>query len=277
MLAWMPAYSADADAAYGMKILSIIPSNPTRGLDTHQGTVLLMDGLTGEVCALMNASAITAIRTAAVSAVATRRLARENARTLAIIGTGVQAYHHLKAILCVRPISQVRLVGRTPESSRRFVQRVQAEFSVTLEAAENAQAALRDADIVVTATSAREPVVQRDWLAPGTHINAVGACVPTDRELDTATLTAARLIVDCKESVENEAGEYRFALERGLIQRSHMQAELGEVLLDRVPGRTSGEEITLFRSLGLAIEDIAAAQYLLERARREGSGTTIAF
>jgi ornithine cyclodeaminase len=225
----------------------------------------------------MNASAITAIRTAAVSAVATRLLARDDARTLALIGTGVQARHHLEALPLIRSIERVRVAGRTPESAQRFAQRAQPDFSFPIEAVENAEAAVRGADIVVTATSAQKPVLQRDWLAPGAHINAVGASMRTHREIDTATLAAATLVVDRRESVKQEAGDYLLALEQGAIQPSHIKAEFGELLFGSGIGRTSKEELTFFRSLGLAVEDVSAAQYLLERARATGTGTTIEF
>ena len=277
VLGWMPAHRSGQHATYGMKIISVIPDNPKRGLDSHQGTVMLMDGQTGELRALMNASAITAIRTAAVSAVATRLLARKNARTLALIGTGIQARRHLEALPLVRSIEHVRVAGRTPESASLFAQRAQPDFPFPIEAVENAEAAVRGADIVVTATSAQEPVLRRDWLAPGAHINAVGASVRTHREIDTATLAAATLVVDRRESVENEAGDYRLAREEGAILSSHIKAELGELLLGSGIGRTSHEELTLFRSLGLAVEDVSAAQYLLERASATGVGTTFAF
>jgi ornithine cyclodeaminase len=276
-MARMPAHRSDAQAVYGMKILCVIPDNPGRGLDGHQGAIVLMDGVTGELRALMNAAAITAIRTAAVSAVATRLLAREDARTLAIVGTGVQARWHLAAIPRVRPIERVRVAGRTAERARRFVERMRPHTRCTLEAVESAEAAVREADIVVTATTAREPVLDRSWLAPGTHVNAVGASRPPHREIDTATWAAASAFVDRRESVESEAADYRLAREEGAIGPAHIRAELGELLLGAAQGRTSPDELTLFRSLGLAVEDVAAAQYLLQRARDTGAGTMVHF
>jgi ornithine cyclodeaminase len=274
-MAWMPAYRSGEHAVYGMKILCVIPDNPKRGLHGHQGAVVLMDGLTGELRALMDASAITAIRTAAVSAVATRLLAREDSQELAIVGSGVQARWHLESIPRVRSIRRVRVASRTQESARRFVEQVRPHFPFAIEAAESIEAAVRGADIVVTATTAREPVLERAWLAPGTHINAIGASQPTHREIDTATLAAATLIVDRRESVENEAGEYRLALQEGVMGRDHIKAELGELLLGSKQGRTSTEEVTLFRSLGLAVEDVAAAQYLLQQALMSGTGSVL--
>ncbi len=275
VMAWMPTHRSGEDAVYGMKLLCVIPDNPSRGLDGHQGAVVLMDGVTGELRALMNASAITAIRTAAVSAVATRQLARGDARELALIGTGVQARWHLEAMCRVRPIEKVRVAGRTPGSAVQFVERMRPKVHCALEAVESAEAAVRGAGIVVTATTAREPVLERAWIAPGTHVNAVGASRPPDREIDTATWSAASAFVDRRESVEREAADYRRAIDEGAIRPDHVRAEIGDVLLGRAPGRTTRNEITLFRSLGLAVEDVAAAQYLLRCAPGRGAGTMV--
>lgn len=277
VMAWMPAYRGVAQAIFGMKVLCVLPGNPARGLDGHQGAVLLLDGETGELRALVEASAITAIRTAAVSALATRLLARADARVLAVVGTGVQARRHLLTLPLVRPISRARVAGRTPQAARRLVEELRPLVPYTLEAVESAESAVRGADIVVTATTAREPVLQQAWLAPGTHLNAVGASQPTAREIDSATWAAARVFVDSRASVQREAGDFQRALADGVITQGHIQAELGEVLLGQAPGRTAASELTLFRSLGLAVEDVAAAQYLLEQARAAGAGTHVDF
>jgi ornithine cyclodeaminase len=260
-----------------MKILCVVPGNPARGLDGHQGSVMLLDGVTGELRAVIDAAAITAIRTAAVSAVATRLLAREDARELALIGTGVQARKHIEAMLCVRPIERVRVAGRSRERAEQFVATLRPGARCTVEAADDAEAAVRGAGIVVTATTAREPVLARAWLAPGTHVNAVGASRPPHREIDTATWTAAAAFVDRRESVEREAADYQHAIAEGAITADHVRAELGDLLLGRAPGRTSADEITLFRSLGLAVEDMAAAQYVLLQAQAGSTGTAVDF
>jgi ornithine cyclodeaminase len=276
-LVWMPAHRADAQAVYGMKILCVVPDNPRRGLDGHQGAVVLLDGVTGELRALVNASAVTAMRTAAVSAVATRLLAREDARDLAIVGAGVQARWHLEALPRVRPIERVRVASRTADGARRFVEQMRPHTRCTLQAMENAEAAVRGADIVVTATTAQEPVLERAWLAPGTHLNAIGASRSPHREIDTATWAAAAVFVDRRESVESEAADYRRARDEGVIGPQHIRAELGDLLLGRARGRTTREEVTLFRSLGLAAEDMVTAQYLLEQAEKSGVGTRVDF
>jgi ornithine cyclodeaminase len=253
----------------------IMPGNPARGLDAHQGAVLLSNGETGELEGLVDATSLTAIRTAAVSAVATRALAREDARTLAIIGAGVQARAHLEAMSIVRPFERAFIWSRTTEHARRLVEEASATFPV--EGAQSADTAVQDADVIVTVTSSREPVLRREWVADGTHINAVGASIPTSRELDTATVAAATLFVDRRESTENESGDYLMPLREQAIGPEHIRAELGEVLIGAHPGRTSPDEITIFKSLGLAVEDLAAAEYAVRRAREAGVGTEVPF
>jgi ornithine cyclodeaminase len=275
-MAWMPAHRGGAEPLYGLKVLCVIPDNPTRGLDGHQGQVMLADGISGQLRALLDASAVTAIGTAAVSALATRLLAREDARRLAIVGTGVQARTHLESIPLVRPIEEVRVAGRTPERAGAFVQEV-AGVPFELVACESAEEAVRGADVVVTVTTSREPVLMRRWLEPGAHVNAVGASQPTSRELDTQTVADASLFTDRRESLENEAAEYRLAVEEGLIEPAHVRAELGEVLTEKAAGRTSDHEITLFRSLGLAVFDVAAAAHVLGKAEASGAGVTLDF
>ncbi len=275
IMAWMPAHHSGNDPIFGMKLLCVVPGNPARGLDGHQGAVLLQDGVTGEPVALINASAITAIRTAAVSAVATRLLAREDSRILAIVGAGVQARHQLESIALVRPIDQVRVIARTRESAVAFAEARHPYFAGEIEAVGSVEEAVWGADIVVTATSTRTPVLEASWLSPGTHVNAVGASQRTHQDIDAATVAAAGLFADRRQSVENEAADYRLALEEGLIATGHIRAELGELLIGAAPGRASSEEITLFRSLGLAVEDIAAALHVLQGARANRVGTAV--
>jgi ornithine cyclodeaminase len=267
----MPGYRGGERSAFALKAVVIVPSNPSRGLDAHQGAVLLSNGETGELEAVLDASAFTAIRTAAVSAVATRALAREDARTLAIIGAGVQARAHLEAMGLVRAFERAFVWSRTPEHASRLANETGAE------AAESAEAAVREADVIVTVTSSPEPVLRREWIADGTHINAVGASIPTSRELDTATVAAATLFVDRRESTENESGDYLIPLREQAIGPEHIRAELGEVLIGEHPGRTSPNEITIFKALGLAIEDLAAAEHVVRRAREAGVGTEVPF
>jgi ornithine cyclodeaminase/alanine dehydrogenase-like protein (mu-crystallin family) len=275
LMGLMPAHRASPEPAYGLKTVCIFTGNPARGLDAHQGGVMLFDGETGELRALVDASAVTSIRTAAVSAVATRALARPDSRVLAILGSGVQARAHLEAMARVLPFEQARVWSRTAEHAQAFAAEAEAPFPV--EAVDSAEAAVRDADVVVTVTSAREPVVERGWLAPGAHVNAVGSSIPTARELDSATMAAAALFVDRRESTLNESGEYLRAVEEKGIGPDHIRAELGEVLTGSAAGRSSPDELTVFVSLGLAVEDLAAAEYLYRRALEEGVGSVVPF
>ena len=273
----MPSYMSGERAAYGLKTVCVFPGNPAKGKDAHQGAVMLFSAETGELQAMMNASAITAIRTAAVSGVATDLLARDDARNLAIIGAGVQARTHLQAMSCVRSIERCRLVSRNVEHGRQLVAEMGAGFPFPIEVVQSVREAVEGADLIVTATSAKEPVVSREWISPGVHLNVVGSSTATAREVDTATMAAASLFVDRRESTLNEAGDYLFAAREGAIGPDHIRAELGELLTGEKPGRTSPDEITLFKSLGLAVEDLASAAYLYTKAKESNTGTWVDF
>jgi ornithine cyclodeaminase len=277
LMAVMPSYLGGVDPQFGLKAVNIFHGNPARGLDSHQGAVLLCDGSTGETLALANGAAITELRTAAVSAVATDALARPDAGDLAIIGSGVQARAHLAAIAGVRNLSRVRVASRRLEHAQRFAAEQGPQCPVEVEVCESVEAAVAGADIVVTATNATEPVLRREWLTAGAHVNAVGASLPGARELDSATVATARLFVDRRESALNESGDYLLAARDGLIGPAHIRAELGEVLAGTAPGRTGPEEITLFKSLGLAVEDLATIAHLYRVAKEQGTGTWVEF
>jgi len=265
----MPAHRSGADAAYALKTICLFPDNPKRSLDAHQGTVTLFSGETGEVRALMNASAITAIRTAAVSAVATRLLAREDASELAIVGSGVQGRSHIEAMRAVKPWERIRVASRTHKHAQAVAEETGAE------AVESVEEAVRGADVVVTATNSREPVLRHEWLKPGAHVNAVGSSIPKARELDTATIVASSLFVDRRESTVNEAGDFLFPQREGAIGPDHIRAEIGELLIGAAEGRRSDDELTVFKSLGLAVEDLAAAEHVLRRAEAENVGAVV--
>jgi len=274
VMATMPAYAAgsgDGDAVFALKALCLFASNPERGLDTHQGTVTLFDGQIGVPTSILNASALTEIRTAAVTAAATRALAREDARVLAVLGAGVQARAHLRALGDVRAWDEIRAFSPTAEHVRAL-----RDLVPGLVLADSARAAVDGADVVVTATSSAEPVFEHEWLAAGAHVNAVGASTPAARELPVDTVAAATLFCDSRESLRNEAGEFRLAIEQGAISgEDHVRAELGEVLAGLAPGRRDAAELTVFRSLGLAVEDLAAGCAAVAGARRLGLGTEV--
>jgi ornithine cyclodeaminase len=251
LMGFMPAHRAGGSPVWSLKEIVISPGNPARGLDAHQGGVLLHDGETGELRALLNASPITEIRTAAVSAVATRALARPGARTVAIVGAGVQARSHAEAMRAALVDAEIRQWSRGDGGT--------------------AEEIVRDADVVCTCTSSREPVLRREWLAAGTHVNAIGASLPSARELDAETVAAATLVVDRRESALNEAGELLLAG----FGEERIAAELGEVLTGSHPGRTDDAELTVFKSLGLAVEDVVAADLVLSRAVEQGAGAEL--
>lgn len=277
VLGLMPSYISGDRPAFGLKAICVFPGNPAKGMDSHQGAVLLFSAGTGELMAMMNASAITAIRTAAVSGVATDLLARSDADNLAIIGSGVQARTHLAAMSAVRSIKRCRMASRRMDHAQKFAEEMSQGFSFPLEPVESVEEAIAGADLIVTATNAKEPIVRREWILPGTHLNAVGSSIPITREVDSATMAASSLFVDRRESTLNEAGDYLFPAREGVIGPDHIRAEIGEVLKGDKPGRTSSEEITLFKSLGIAVEDLAAAEYLYGKATELNAGTWVEF
>ncbi len=277
LMALMPAYRSGERSAYALKAICAFPQNPTVGKDTHQGAVLVFSPEAGELLAVINASAITAIRTAAVSALATRLLARGDARELAIIGAGVQGRAHLAAIAEVRPLRRVRVADAVTERARMLAAQTAAGCAFPVEASDSVESAVRNADIIVTVTNSSEPVLQRSWISDGAHVNAVGASVPQAREIDTATMAASKLYVDRRQSTLNESGDYLVAAKEGAIGPDHIQGEIGELLTGAAVGRTSDRDITLFKALGLAVEDLAAAEYVYRQAKEKRIGTWVDF
>jgi ornithine cyclodeaminase/alanine dehydrogenase-like protein (mu-crystallin family) len=271
LLGLMPAYRSGASSAYALKEIVIVPTNPSRGLDTHMGGVLLHDGETGELLAIMNASPITEIRTAAVSGVATRALARPDARRVAILGAGAQARGHVHAMRAVLDDPEIRIWARRLESAEELAGEVGAIVAPSVDAA------VFGAEVVCTTTASVEPIVEKRWLAQGAHVNAVGSCFPTTRELDTETVAHASFFTDRRESCLNEAGDYILAAAEGAIGPEHIRAELGEVLAGLHPGREHEDELTVFESLGIAVEDLASAELVVRRARERGVGVEVDF
>ena len=276
LIGMMPAYLGDT-RVMGLKAISVFPGNHATEFDSHQGTVMLFETRNGRLLAMMDAGQITAIRTAAVSGVATRLLAAADAANLAILGSGVQAASHLEAMRVVRDIKRVRVWSHNFDHARDFVERQSTHHSLAIEAVESAAAAVDESDIICTVTSSTDPVLRGDWIAPGTHINAVGSSVPFARELDTAAVVKSRLFVDRRESTLNEAGDFLFPKKEGAIDETHILGEIGDILLEKVKGRQSVKDITLFKSLGLAIEDIAAAHHIYQKLSEQGGGRWIDF
>ena len=273
-LGMMPAYLGNIQSV-GLKVVTVFPGNHGTKYDSHQGAVLLFETGYGQLLSIMDASSITAIRTAAVSGLATRLLARENADTLAILGSGVQARTHLEAMLAVRQVKHVRVWSRNADHVSKFVEREAKRVSIEVIASRSAEDAVRDVDIICTTTSSSEPVLQGEWIASGAHINAVGSSVAFARELDTRAVANARLYVDRRESTLSESGDFVIAKKEGAIDDSHIVGEIGDVILGKVKGRQSPDEITLFKSLGLAVEDLAAADHIYKKAAAANAGTLI--
>jgi alanine dehydrogenase len=261
----------------GLKAITFFPGNEGTELDTHQGAVLLFEAERGRLLAVMDATSITAIRTAAASGVATRLLAREDAGDLAILGSGVQARTHLEAMKIARPIYRVRVASKDLDRAKAFAARESGKHGIAVEPVASAREAVAGADIICTVTSSREPVLLGEWISPGTHINAVGSSVPFARELDTAAVVRSRLYVDRRESTLNEAGDFLIPKKEGALSDDHIVGEIGELLTGRVRGRESADEITLFKSLGLAVEDVASARHIYEKAKSAGTGRFLDF
>jgi ornithine cyclodeaminase len=271
-LGTMPAY---LEGAMGAKVISVFPGNHDVGLESHYGVVVLFETERGLPLAVVDASSVTAIRTAAASGVATRALAREAASELALLGSGVQAASHLEAMLVARAVERVRVWSPNEDRARAFAEREGERHGVPVAVAATAEDAVRGADVVCTVTSAREPVLRGEWLSPGAHVNAVGACSPPARELDAAAVARSRFFVDRRESALAEAGDFLLAREEGAVTDDHIRGELGDVLAGRVAGRTSEADVTVFESLGIGVEDVASARYLYDEATRAGAGAWV--
>jgi ornithine cyclodeaminase len=272
---WFAVMPAQLSGDFGLKAIAVVPANEGGPHDSHPGAVLLFDPSCGRLIGIMDASAITALRTAAVSGLATRLLAREGASTLALLGAGAQARTHLLAMAAVRPLSVVRVWSRRAATAEAFVTWAGDHGSVPVVACASSREAVEGADLVCTVTSSRTPVLEGAWLAQGAHVNAVGASLRTTRELDVEAVRRARVFVDRRESALAEAGELLAARDDGAWDGR--MTELADVVAGTAPGRTSEDEITLFESLGLAIEDLAAARALYERAKATGAGIWIDF
>jgi len=262
MFGVMPGAMGDR-AAFGAKVLSVFPKNFEIGRPSHQGVVLLFDPKTGELTCIAQAREITAIRTAAASAVATEALARPEARNLALLGYGEQARTHLEAIASVRTLETVTVWGRSVERARAFADKARAELGVEVAVAPSAQAAVRQADIICTVTAAAEPILKGSWVAPGAHINLVGSSFAGPVEVDRDLVVRSRFIADYREGVLKQGAEFLDAKSAGLVNDDHVVGEIGQVLSGQVPGRQSDEQITVYKSLGHIVQDLASVEALL--------------
>ena len=263
LLGMMPAYSA-GKKMMGIKVISVFHGNKKSGLSSHQGVVLLFESTHGQLEAIVDADEITAIRTAAVSGLATKLLARDIPSTLAVLGSGTQAEQHIEAMLSVRKITSMKIWSREHSNAKELAEQTAKKHNMAVIAVKDAKDAVGDADIICTTTASSTPVLLGDWIKKGAHINAVGACTPNARELDTAAIVNAKLYTDKYESLFNEAGDFIIPKKEEAVNDDHVKGELGEVLLKIKKGRESDDEITVFKSLGISIEDIYAASFVYQ-------------
>jgi len=264
LVGMMPGHVAKL-GVMGIKVISVFHANKEAGFPSHQGIVMLFDAKNGQPLMLFDALEITAIRTAAASAVATKLLSRKNASILAIIGSGEQAKRHIEAILLVRNIKQINVWSRNENNAKHLVNELSGEYSIPIYIMKDVQHAIEHADIICTVTASKEPVVMGGWIAEGTHINAVGSSTAATRELDTTAIARSKLFTDCYESLFNEAGDFLIPKKEGAVTDAHVKAEISEVLSGTKKGRENTEEITVFKSLGIAAEDIFSAYHIYEK------------
>ena len=267
VLGMMPGHAAKL-GVMGIKVITVFHANSESGLPSHQGVVMLFDAKNGEPLMLFDALEITAIRTAAASAVATKLLSRENSSTLAIIGSGEQAKRHVEAMLIVRNIKQINIWSRNEKNAKHLVNELSGEYNLNFHVQKNVQQAVENADIICTVTASKEPIVMGKWITAGTHINAVGSSTALTRELDSATIAKSKLFTDCYESLFNEAGDFLIPKKEGAITDEHVKAEIGEVLSGIKKGRENEEDITVFKSLGIAAEDIFSAYHIYKKIKQ---------
>ena len=266
ILGMMPGH-AEGLGVSGIKVITVFHSNRSEGLPSHQGVVILFDGKHGQPLMMFDASEITAIRTAAASGVATKLLAKKNAETLAIIGAGEQAKQHINAMLLVRKIKHINIWNRTEKNAEELAEKIFEKYKISVSVKKNVEETVKDVDIICTTTSSREPIVKGEWISEGTHINAAGSSVAVARELDTNAVVRSKLFTDCYESIFNEGGDFLIAKNECAVTDAHVKAEIVEVLLGKKKGRENDQEITLFKSLGIAAEDIFSAYHVYKKIK----------
>ncbi|MGQ9586411.1 MAG: ornithine cyclodeaminase family protein [Anaerolineae bacterium] len=274
---FMPAYVGGAGGGLGLKVVSVYPDNPrAHGLPTILATVLLQDPRTGALLAVMDGTYLTAMRTGAAGGVAARHLARPDARRAGIFGAGVQARTQLMALCHVRPIEEAWVYDPLADAAGSLAREMQEELGILVRVAREPRQAVEGMDVVITATTSRTPVFDGNWVAPGTHVTGVGSHTPEARELDETLIRRARVVVDAREAALSEAGDILLPLKAGAITEDHIAAELGEVVAGLRPGRETSEQVTVFKSVGLALQDIATAVQVYEAARARGLGMEVA-
>ena len=276
LLGTMPGY-INEHSIFGIKAVSVYPENAQIGLESHQGSVTLFDANNGVPLAIMDAGQITAIRTAAVSAVATKILAKKNSKVLAILGSGVQASSHVEAMTTILDLDEIRVWSRNKDNAKNFVEKQSKKYGVPLQCFDSVTDSTCDADVICTTTASVEPILYGQHLTEGVHINAVGSSVYNTRELDGTTMQLCKLYVDKKQSTINESGDFLIAKEEGVIDDNHIIGSLGEVLTNQIDGRKNSTDITLFKSLGLAVEDIATAFFIYDKYKNNNDGNWVEF
>jgi alanine dehydrogenase len=270
----MPGYLTQ-DQALGIKIVTYFQKNPTRGLPAILANIMLFSPDTGKMIAVMDGSYITAIRTACASAMATKALANPMTETLGILGAGVQARAHIRALSRVRHFSKIKIYSPSGASGETLKKELEAEVKATIEVVQSAEAVVTEADLIVTATTAKTPIVKAEWLRPGVHINAVGSHRPDLRELDGATLARAKVLVDSREAIMAECGDILLAIKENTFAEQDIHGEIGEVLAGTKTGRSNAGEITVYKSVGVAIQDVATAHLVYRKASHANIGTHV--
>ncbi len=276
LLGTMPGH-INKHSVFGIKAVSVYPENAHIGLDSHQGSVTLFDATNGVPLAIMDAGQITAVRTAAVSAVATKILAKKNSTTLAILGSGVQASSHVEAMNAVLKLDEIRVWSRNKDNAKNFIATQNKKYGVPFECFDSVNDCAHDADVICTTTASVDPILYGHHLTEGVHINAVGSSVYNTRELDGSAMQLCQLYVDKKESAINESGDFLIAKQEGLINDNHIIGSLGEILTNQIAGRQANTDITLFKSLGLAVEDIATAFFIYDKYKNNNDGNWVEF
>lgn len=275
VLGIMPGYVA-TENTLGIKVVSVFPGNLAKGLSSHQGIIMVMDTDNGTPTALIDAAAITAIRTGAATAAATDALAREDSHSLGLYGYGEQAYQHVLAISAVRPLSRIVVYGRNRDRTKQFVSDCEKLVDGTLVIAPDIRSPA-ECDIVCTLTAAKQPFFDASWVRPGQHVNLVGSATPDANEAGPEIVRSGRFFVDFVESARNLAGEFVKAKKAGIAENEDILGSIGDVLIGKVNGRRTPEDTTIFKSLGMSAEDLVAAKYAVEEAQRLGIGQVIDF